>query len=59
MHVCSAPVENRRGQWLAATAYFVEGRDLSKRGPLAQGQTGAEWGEKASEFDHGFRGWHG
>ena len=44
MHVCSAPVENHRGQWLAATE-FLEGRNISKRGPLAQGQTGT-WNER-------------
>jgi hypothetical protein len=39
MHVCSAPVENRRGPWLAATVCYVEGRDFSKWRRLAQGQT--------------------
>jgi peptidoglycan/xylan/chitin deacetylase (PgdA/CDA1 family) len=38
LHVCSAPVKNRRGTWLAATECFVEVRNLSKRSPLAQGQ---------------------
>jgi hypothetical protein len=59
MHVCSAPVENRRGLWLAATVYFVKGETLANEGGWRKGKPGRAWNGKASQFNRGFHPWHG